>query len=160
MAMTVGKLLGGFLLIVSTSAIAATSSLIWDEDADGQLQLEDSALGTWCAAAKNKQKDAESNGLKGATVYERNQNCFFREPPDWIVLGPKRYRTMNRTCSMTNIARAEYPKNILVSYQCEQEPPPLSGKPEPKRGWIEQVEMGFLSSDHLYIMPHTNAPSR
>jgi hypothetical protein len=102
--------------------------------------------------------DEEQTEGRGVQRLERRDGLrakpklLFPHPPDWIVLGPKGYRTMNRTCSMTNIARAEYPKNIFVSYQCEQY--------EPKRVWTEQVEMGFLSSDHLYITPRTSAPNR
>lgn len=87
---------------------------------------------------------------KDAKVYEQNQNCFFRTPSDWIVLGPNSYRTINRT--MTNIARAGYHKNVVVSYRCEEI--------DTKRIWTEQVEMGFMSTDHLYISPRISTPSQ
>jgi hypothetical protein len=140
----VRKRMGGLLFAAVTAvpAVAATSSPIWDEEG-GQLRFEDSALGTWCYARNNQMKDAK--------VYERNQNCFLRKPPDWIVLGPKGYRTMSRMCAMTNIARAGYFKNVVVSYRCEEF--------ESKRVWVEQVEMGLTSTDHLYITPRLTPPS-
>jgi hypothetical protein len=146
--MIVRKLMGVFLVTsaMARPAMAATSAAIWDDEG-GQLRFDDSALGTWCYAKNNQMKD-----MKDAKVYERNQNCFFRKPPDWIVIGPNGYRTNSRTCSMTNIARTDYFKNVVVSYRCEEF--------EAKRVWTEQVEMGFMSTDHLYITPRIGAPSR
>jgi hypothetical protein len=134
------KLLVLLAAAVPLPAIAATSAPIWDDEG-GQLRFDDSALGTWCYAKNNQMKDAK--------VYERSQNC---KPPDWIVLGPNGYRTINRTCSMTSIGRAGYHKNVVVAYRCEEF--------ETKRIWLEQVEMGFTSTDFLYITTRISAPSQ
>jgi hypothetical protein len=94
--------MGGLLLIVAMPAMADTAASVWQEDENGQLHLDDSALGTWCYAKDNKLKQR----MKDATFYERNRNCYQRVPPDWITFGPTGYSTMNRKCSMTKIAQA------------------------------------------------------
>jgi hypothetical protein len=154
--MTLGKLMGGLLLVAAMPAMADTAASIWQEEEDGKLRLDDGALGTWCYAKDSQLKQR----IKDATFYERNRNCYRRVPPDWIVFGPTRYSTMNRECSMMKIAHAEYHKNVVVTYRCvqygEQYP---KGTGSPKRDWVEQIEMGFTSDDYLYITP-SKAPSR
>src|SRR5262249_9023654 len=80
------------LHLSNKSAMGATPAPIWDDEG-GQLR-SDSVLGTWCCAKNNQMME-----MKDAKVYERPQNCCFRKPPDWIVLGPNGYRTSNRKCS-------------------------------------------------------------
>jgi hypothetical protein len=146
--MPLGKLMGTLLLVTAMPAMADTAASTWQEDDNGQLQLDNSALGTWCYTKNNQVKQR----IRDATVYERNQNCYRRNPPDCIVFSPTGYRTMTSECSMTKIAGAEAYKNVVVTYKCEQSEALLAPSTEPKRHWTERAEMGFTSDDYLYII--------
>ena len=131
------KLAYGLLLATAlvTPALAVTSAPVWS--IDNELELDASALGTWCVA--NQPKPLVD--VKKTRVYERNQNCYNRF---WIVIGPKGYSTSDRECRMIGTARAEYHKNLMVQYQCTSY--------ENSKSWIEYAEFGFYNTNHLYIV--------
>lgn len=135
-------LIAAALAALTTSATAATSPAIWEDQTYeetgkyGKPELVDDALGSWCYARGSRLNTRDT------MVFERAQQCRTLE----VVVGRRGYRALGssvaaRDCSLLEMGHAEYFKNVVVRYKCSDD----------RQQWVEEVELGFSSSNQLLM---------
>ena len=114
-------LIAAALAALTTSATAATSPAIWEDQTYeetgkyGKPELVDDALGSWCYA-RGSRLTTRHDGV------ERLQRCRTLE----VVVGRRGYRALGssaaaRDCSLLEMGHAEYFENVVVRYKCSDD---------------------------------------